>query len=226
MTPLIQRAVKLAPEPETAMWFDVGQLERASDQQVPIDTLLRLPFARVGIAGLDQERKPFSIWLTQGEKSVVVAGCTLEPPHLLFKPFVYLNTDEGLKYYQKDKEVKRETIMPYFRIVVAVLIRLEQASASYRATAKDTFINRKRQAKGNSAMTFDWTLVEIKPVVLKGEGQGGTHASPRLHDRRGHWRTYKATGKKVWVKDCKVGDASKGMVFKDYKIGALNEQAT
>lgn len=218
MTPLIKRAVKLAPEPETAMWFDVGQLERASDQQVPIDTLLQLPFARVGIAGLDQEKKPFSIWLTQGDASVVVAGCTLDPPNLFFKPFVYLNTDEGLKYYQKDKEVKRETIMPYFRIVVATLIRLEQASAGYRATANDSFINRKRKAKGKNAMTFDWTLVEIKPVVVKSDHQGGTHASPRLHDRRGHWRTYKATGKRVWVKDCKVGDSSKGMVFKDYKI--------
>jgi hypothetical protein len=216
MTPLIQRAAKLAPEPETAMWFDVGQLDRASDQQVPIDTLLRLPFARVGIAGLDQERKPFSIWLTQGDASVVVAGCTLEPPHLFFKPFAYIQTDDGLKYYQKNKEIPKETIMPYFRMVVAILIRLTQASAGYRCAVQNTFINKKRQAKGKSAMTFDWHLVDIRPVVLKGEGQGGTHASPRLHDRRGHWRTYKATGKRIWVKDCKVGDASKGMVFKDY----------
>ncbi len=28
MTPLIQKAVRMAPEPETAMWFDVGQIER------------------------------------------------------------------------------------------------------------------------------------------------------------------------------------------------------
>ena len=26
------------------------------------------------------------------------------------------------------------------------------------------------------------------------------------------------SGKRVWVKDCKVGDASRGVVFKDYKI--------
>ena len=37
------------------------------------------------------------------------------------------------------------------------------------------------------------------------------------HDRRGHWRNY-ASGKKGWVKECKVGSPSKGIVFKDYKI--------
>ena len=216
MTPLIQRAAKLAPEPETAMWFDVGQLERQADQQVPIDTLMKLPFQRTGVAGLDTEGKPFSLWLAAAQDSVIVAGCTLSKPYLYFKPFAYIQTDEGLKYYQKNKEISKETIMPYFRMVVAILIRLTQASSGYRCAVQETFINKKRQAKGKSAMTFDWHLVDIRPVVLKGEGQGGTHASPRLHDRRGHWRTYKATGKRVWVKDCKVGDASKGMVFKDY----------
>lgn len=201
------------------MWFDVGQLERQAAQQVPIDTLMKLPFQRIGVAGLDTEGKPFSLWLAAAQDSVIVAGCTLNKPYLYFKPFAYIQTDEGLKYYQKNKEISKETIMPYFRIVVAILIRLTQASAGYRCAVQDTFINKKRQAKGKSAMTFDWHLVDICPVVLKGEGRGGTHASPRLHDRRGHWRTYKATGKRVWVKDCKVGDASKGMVFKNYIVG-------
>ena len=38
-----------------------------------------------------------------------------------------------------------------------------------------------------------------------------------VHDRRGHWRTY-PSGKRGWVKACKVGDASKGVVFKDYEV--------
>jgi len=222
MTPLIKAAAKLAPEAETAMWFDVGQLERQEDKQVPIDTLMKLPFQRIGVAGLDTEGKPFSVWLTAGENSVIVAGCTLSKPYLFFRPFAYADTDDGLKFYEKkNKEISKDTVMPYFRMVVAMLIRLEQASAGYRCAVQNTFLNKKRQAKGKPAITFDWHLVDIRPVVLKGEGQGGTHASPRLHDRRGHWRTYKSTGKRVWVKDCKVGDASKGMVFKDYTVRQL-----
>lgn len=34
--------------------------------------------------------------------------------------------------------------------------------------------------------------------------QGGTHASPIPHDRRGHWRTYRASGKRVWINNSKV----------------------
>jgi hypothetical protein len=39
-----------------------------------------------------------------------------------------------------------------------------------------------------------------------------------LHDRRGHWRYIKKSNKQVWVLPCKIGDASKGAVFKDYKV--------
>ena len=35
MTPLICEAVKLAPEPETALWFDVGMMEPIFDKHVP-----------------------------------------------------------------------------------------------------------------------------------------------------------------------------------------------
>ena len=56
---------------------------------------------------------------------------------------------------------------------------------------------------------FDWHTVTIAPTAAKSGHKGGTHASPRLHDRRGHWRTIKASGKRVWVRHCKVGDAAK-----------------
>lgn len=56
------------------------------------------------------------------------------------------------------------------------------------------------------------------PVVVTSEYKGGTHASPRWHERRGYWRTMKKTGKVVWVRACEVGKKSDGMVYKDYEI--------
>ena len=49
------------------------------------------------------------------------------------------------------------------------------------------------------------------------EPQGGTHASPRWHVRRGHWRQL-ADGRRVFVRACEVGDPERGGVIKDYII--------
>jgi len=47
--------------------------------------------------------------------------------------------------------------------------------------------------------------------------QGGTHAAPRWHVRRGHWRQL-ADGRRVFVRQCEVGDPARGGVVKDYIV--------
>jgi hypothetical protein len=217
MTPLIQKAVRMAPEPETAMWFDVGQMERWEGGSVANDIVLNLPFPRTGIVGLDQTGKDFALWLTQGTDTVAVGGASMWHGKYM-EPFAYLLTDEGIRYYRKDRAIEQEDVRPVFRMVCAVLLKLaERSQTAYKPIPIDSFINRKRAAKGKSPVSFDWHTVEIGPKQVKNAPQGGTHASPRLHDRRGHWRNCR-TGKQVWVKACKVGDASKGVVFKDYRL--------
>lgn len=116
----------------------------------------------------------------------------------------------------------RETVRGLLATVGAWLMSLDTGSTAHVPTARKSHINSKRAAKGKGPILFDWHTVAIAPATLKIQHQGGTHASPRLHDRRGHWRTH-PSGKRVWVKSCKVGDASKGVVFKDYKVKALAE---
>jgi len=220
MTPLVQEAVRLAPQPETAMWFDVGVLEPTAEaMSFPVDVLMHPPFKRTGIAGIDSKGRKFSLWLTAGENSVTTAGCVMEPVNY-FAPFAYIKTDDGMRYYNNNKEVTKAEIDPVLRMVCSVLSKLSAGGQAYKPTPKPTFLNKKRMAKGKSALTFDWHTVEIGPKAEKNDAQGGTHASPRLHDRRGHWRFIKKTQRQVWVKSCKVGDASKGVVFKDYEVTA------
>lgn len=45
-------------------------------------------------------------------------------------------------------------------------------------------------------------------------------ASRRLHEVRGHWRRYRKTGKRVWVKSHRRGDAKLGIITKDYVLDA------
>ena len=95
---------------------------------------------------------------------------------------------------------------------------MDRRTEAYVPTVRDTFTNRRKMQQGK-APTYDWTTVYIDPAKPRSDSKGGTHASPRLHDRRGHLRRL-TTGKNVWVKACKVGDASKGAIFHDYKIEA------
>lgn len=76
--------------------------------------------------------------------------------------------------------------------------------------------NAKRIRKGKAPM-YEWVTVQLerKTPELPAAPKGGTHASPRLHQRRGHWVTSKL-GKKFWRSETVVGKPENGMVFHDY----------
>lgn len=216
MTPLITEMVRLSPEPERATWFDLGHLDRVENQQVPIETLMHLPFDVTAVVGIDKTGQKFVMWMAGSEGSVAVGGCTTTGK--IFEPFVYMQTDEGLRYYKGNSEIAPEDVMPAFRIVCAALLKIESSTESYRPTAKANSLTNKRLiAKGKPPLIYDWHTVKLEPNGPTSEHQGGTHATPRRHQCRGHWRNCKS-GKRVWVKDCWKGDASKGTVFKDYTV--------
>lgn len=92
-----------------------------------------------------------------------------------------------------------------------------------KPTPEETAMNRKRIKKGKKA------LVEFRLITVDGKNKGlptvphSTHASPRQHWRRGHWRTMKKSGKKVWVDPMLVGDEKNGKIIKDYAVGKYDE---
>ncbi len=75
-----------------------------------------------------------------------------------------------------------------------------------------------RIKKGKTPL-FTYKTLHIKTGMRDEQKNhaGGTHASPRVHLRRGHIRTL-ASGKTTWVQPCVVGDKSKGIVHKDYSV--------
>lgn len=74
-----------------------------------------------------------------------------------------------------------------------------------------------RQKRGKQPLFSHWTLeLSLPPKSSKGNSTlNGTHASPRVHLRRGHPRQY-SPGKWTWVQACVVGRNGKGIVTKDY----------
>lgn len=81
----------------------------------------------------------------------------------------------------------------------------------------DAKLQKARAKRGKQPLFSYWTLELDLSRPESSERLGGTHASPRLHLRRGHPRQY-AAGKWTWVQPCVVGNKAAGMIHKDYAL--------
>jgi hypothetical protein len=82
----------------------------------------------------------------------------------------------------------------------------------------DTALQKARAKRGKQPLFSYWTLELNGRDGGAAQSFGGTHASPRVHLRRGHPRQY-APGKWTWVQPHAVGNRELGMVHKDYVVG-------
>jgi hypothetical protein len=77
---------------------------------------------------------------------------------------------------------------------------------------------RRKYAKaGVTGWTWHQITIDLERARAKSASLGGTHASPRWHIRRGHWR-HLSDGRRVFVRECQVGDPALGGVVKDYAV--------
>ena len=220
MTPLVKEMVSLDPEVAlSCIWFDLGTLPRYTFAWSEL-TGNRLPFEKCAIVGRDSKGDKFLVWAAQGdETTILLFACAMMPDHWTRTPvFAVVMAEGGCRIgdVEGEEEITKDQAAP----IVGVLAEFLKAAnpTGYRATEKaNSITNKRRAAKGKAPLIYDWHTVVIEPAKPSGECLGGTHASPRQHERRGHWRTC-ANGKRVWVRHCTVGDASRGTVFKDYKV--------
>jgi len=78
-------------------------------------------------------------------------------------------------------------------------------------------LNKKRKRKGKTPL-FRYHVLQIGKTGRETNDIGGTHASPRMHLRRGHIRRLQS-GKTTWVRPSMVNPTSKeGVVMKDYRV--------
>jgi hypothetical protein len=92
-------------------------------------------------------------------------------------------------------------------------------------TPDEVAVNRKRVSKGKKPLVeFRLITVDTKKKDTEVVMHHGTHASPRQHWRRGHWRTAPKSGKQVWIDPSLVGDEKNGKIIKDYAVGHYEER--
>lgn len=220
MTPLIKSLVSLTEEASDYVWFDMDYLPRYSINWKNINSV-NMPFEKTAICGRDRFGDRFMVLVDQiDDTMMLVAAWALLKTHFTKTPLFAAVIDPeagGVHIAQVDgeNEITNETAAPIMGIIAEFIQRANPTG--YKATVKNSHINRTRAKKGKSPLHYTWKTVTIEPPKQKNECLVGTHASPRKHQRRGHWRNH-PNGKRVWVRDCWVGDASKGIVFKDYEI--------
>ena len=109
----------------------------------------------------------------------------------------------------------------YLHIVVRVIYKMTMTDTDMfisKPTPEEARVNAKRIRK-NKKPLVEFRMITIDNTKrIASAPKGTTHASPRQHWRRGHWRNTK-TGKKVWIDPMLVGDEANGVIVKDYAIG-------
>ena len=221
MTPLIQRWARILPYPgDGAHWFDLGTMSGETETfDWSDDRIARLPFQRTMLVANDVRGDECALLAICAPASVTVAGDFLHRgEHKQIGPFVYFQTPDGLRLHRIEG-IPRETVHLCLALIHRLVTRLDAGSVEAFASDPDRGLTSKhRMANGKPPLRYSWqTVVVGGPKSEQRDGLGGTHASPRAHTRRGHWRNLR-TGKRVWIKDCRVGNPALGSVFHDYRV--------
>ena len=235
-TPLMREMVKLAfdagIDPTELHWFDASgalDIDTVADSNVLLNN--PFPFFKniVLWRGKTLRYESYDVILiacgnsVNDEEGVVLKmwrGPTNTKPQSLPSILCCVSKNGNLSYAPADgniSDIDADIAQATIVICIKWLEGLSQTINSQQPFIKKSFTN-DRKLKAKKMPLYEWRTVTIQPTKPKREHLGGTHASPRQHDRRGHWRVMKKSQKRVWVKDCKVGKASNGVVFHDYKV--------
>jgi len=224
---VMKSVIAVGLDPTEMQWFDISGADLSTGIKIDNLTTHRPPFEKSLVlwAGQTANHQHYEMeMLVAGddpEEGIVIDLSKGTPGNFTtFPPMVYAIVDGQIKYGPVDEgqDLPRDVAEIMLATMSKWLESMDTGCDCYQPVITDTFTNRRKIATGKTP-TYDWRTVKIGPKTARGESKGGTHAPPRLHDRRGHIRRL-ASGKNVWVKACKVGDSSLGTVFHDYKIEA------
>ncbi len=228
MTPLLRETIQWMSEtidPTEVQWFDVSDSTLFEIDKLDIELLQdhRPPFDKCIIVWQGATAKVFLVVMGEDPaEGIIIQGWGShkgEKPKKL--PSLFYCVADGKIHYgpvEEDEVVEQMDADMLIGFVHGWYATLDHGCQAHMAEVKDTFTNRRKIAAGKKPM-YEWRTVLIEPQKPKSVHQGGTHASPRLHDRRGHLRRLKS-GKNVWVRSCKVGKAELGTIFHDYEVRA------
>jgi len=144
----------------------------------------------------------------------------------LFKLLIRLDKERGVFCTELEKppfSLDELSISQAFATALVAIHKMTLSEGEFYISipsSRSATKNKKRLVKGKVPL-IDFKIAKItgKKTHTDPSSSHGTHASPRQHWRRGHWRTLSASGKKVWIAPMQVGDEANGKIIKTYAIG-------
>lgn len=219
MTPLVKEMIKLVSvanlDPTQSQWFDVTGAIKTHIGADPKKYLLHpAPYKNMMLCGKTEQGDFMLLVLVKPEATIVTGWIMKTTGYKALGSFLFAEHDGEPKAGPVDKPID-----PKDQHMMASLLAMFYASLDTKVESYVPIPHKANISRGKRGLKplYDWHTIVIEPPKAKNDPQGGTHASPRRHQARGHWRTYKS-GKRGWVSECWRGDASKGTVFKDYQI--------
>jgi hypothetical protein len=103
----------------------------------------------------------------------------------------------------------------FLAVLFAMINQQRTITRQSNASGKKRYII---QGKSRAAMEYKTLTIDVnKGTTGLLDRTGGEGPSKRLHDVRGHWRTYRS-GTRVWIRSHQRGDESLGIVQKEYSL--------
>lgn len=141
-------------------------------------------------------------------RGVIRSGAFFDPPE---------GIELGGEYDAEMIEAMQINGLRAMQYVVDIALFMSTKHVAYTSVpGLSTEQNSKRMGEGGTPL-FDYHVVKIDRAARISRDLGGTHASPRLHWRRGHLRN-SPDGGRIPVKPHLVGLSEKGFVAKHYVV--------
>lgn len=213
----------------SAVCFNVGDLSKICDFHV-IPDLLRLPFPMCWFEMLEYSEQSISRWGAlaferDGDRRISIITFMFDegdethlPPAWIWVGMAAIGTGgDCLESYVPEGANLEGAARCVAQNVAKFLSALNCSNVSRVEHAPPEKLQKARVKRGKRPIFSYWTLsLSLSDQTGVRSDLGGTHASPRVHLRRGHPRQY-APGQWTWVQPHAVGNKSLGMVHKDYR---------
>ena len=139
----------------------------------------------------------------------------------------FLEENKGFEYLKIGSEYQKSDYKELEAFVGSTVRALSTVAAQRDGLELNTPYSQKagiRSAMSKKRRMFAHRQLFFSPIPVKREKHEtvGTHASPAMHKRRGHFRQLKS-GKVVWVKSSIVGKPENGVITKDYVMEGANQ---